>query len=784
MLAAPRASIGKKAPAGRPGQSVETVYTLAASALFALHADAVNWPVELLKYYVLDALGPRHWVDNPDLSLFTENLLQWSKLGSSVGTVTAEPAADDAPAEEEEETLAGGGGDIETVALKDNSACLGGAVKNRFSLCMAEAREVVWSALLNRVDTNYHITVDAGSGTHAVILTLAAFSGMPEVRTMAAGCLPRLLGLISAEEEVRGLLMAVADGLSLSCRQPVTDAASTYFKVFTLIPSDVSVIFQLVKLRLMLKASRSQQDMYRAMLCKLAECSAVIGRIVVQVLIEDDILLSGTAPSRADTIKLLMKIFEVLDSHNLASNLKDSVENNHKLNSPSSKLFGLAVHDILSSRLRIESRSSASVSSTAWDYNRDSILADVIVKVLQLMSIRKIKLLDFLKSVLVDPLSVCKALSQSAGHMPNVDMVTSVRQNSFVCLLAQGTHDTAPRRKAVSDVLWFYSELSKMLQVDFFTFPIACCFLSLLFIKVLLCHEICIIDGILRKKDQVDGTTDGGSTGASRPSLGRGVAAPGPIGSGGRVGSWAKPGGVGLTLSAGRSGLTLGRGRGGIPAGLTLNRSGSKPSRPFPISALTRPGASPDARLESPRERSGSMDSTDGDTGQVDLELMPTHLQESRRQLLLEILSLQEASLEWLHQTLSLVSNPSVMCCSLLPTNSNTGRPSGGISATNSHTGTIDSTATSDFISGVAVSKDGAPMIPTGDSPCIFTTTIGGVPTLTEFKDDHIRLWLSWIKACLCINLNQNFNRVGNYTTISVLWLFDLLFFCTDIRLH
>lgn len=199
-------------------------------------------------------------------------------------------------------------------------------------------------------------------------------------------------------------------------------------------------------------------------------------------------------------------------------------------------------------------------------------------------------------------------------------------------------------------------------------------------------------------------------------------------------------------LGGGRVGPITGVGRGGIPAGLTLNRSGSKPSRSAP-SPAGRMGAPADVRAEPSRPRAGSVDSADGlDTGFIDSVVSPTQLKEQKQEFLKDVLCIQELSLRWLADVVSHVTVPSAMCCSLLPTGASAGRlpgSSGGSTAT----GSVE------FTSGVTASKE---TIPQGDSPCIFVTTAGGVSATTEIKDDHARLWIDWIKACMCLNVSPH----------------------------
>ena len=468
VLSSPKPSITKKVAVGQAGQPVDTIYTIAAAALYARYRAEAHWPLDLLNYYLLDAIGPRHWVDSPRLALFTRNLLEWTRVSSPAEVHSSpipraaspvipfdEGGAEDLPSDMEEEVLEEGGAD-DTPPEQDP-----GEARNRFSMCMDKAAAAVMGSIRGRLDATNNIVSEAGSGTHSMILVLAAFSGMREVRGIALGCLPRLLGQISAAEQVKQLVAALVEGLCGSPRPAasnggISDDGDKYLKAPGLSASDMAVVAQLIKLRAEVKPS--QQEMYRSAVCSLAAHSASIGRLVLRVLMEDDILLTSTPASKGDTVKLLMHILRSVEGGGAPRQSPGTQKG-----SLAAVLLGLAVHDILAAR--IGERSKAGLAASGWDLSRDGMLLDIIAKALRQLNIRRISLLEFFRAALLQPGQVAAILADTAGYMPAVDRLTGVRQSLFPELLLEGAHDTAHRRKALSDVMWMVSEVSKLIQV-------------------------------------------------------------------------------------------------------------------------------------------------------------------------------------------------------------------------------------------------------------------------------------------------------------------------------
>lgn len=213
-------------------------------------------------------------------------------------------------------------------------------------------------------------------------------------------------------------------------------------------------------------------------------------------------------------------------------------------------------------------------------------------------------------------------------------------------------------------------------------------------------------------------------------------------------GGLKKTTGVLNTLNGGRGGLAAlcaGRvGGRGIPVGLTLNRSGQKQPRPLPSPAMSRAmggNINSDARVEVARARSGSVGSADGENGGTDAADTTAQTNLLKRQLYLDILSLQEASISWLDGLFSMISSPAAMCCSLVPSGNSSGR---SMNAPGDHL-----PSTLDYIHGEALGRDAAVALPCGDSPAVFVAVSGGTASIVEMKDDHVRLWMSWVKICV-----------------------------------
>jgi hypothetical protein len=55
---------------------------LCADILYRLHSDIPNWPLEFLRIYLDDALGPRVWVDEAKASRFCSGIIAWIHLAT------------------------------------------------------------------------------------------------------------------------------------------------------------------------------------------------------------------------------------------------------------------------------------------------------------------------------------------------------------------------------------------------------------------------------------------------------------------------------------------------------------------------------------------------------------------------------------------------------------------------------------------------------------------------------------------------------------------------------
>ena len=72
-------TVARKASVQLNGSS-SNLAVFAANALYRVHYKEKSWPLELLMLYMEDSLGQRQWVDSPETSFFTSNLLFWSTI--------------------------------------------------------------------------------------------------------------------------------------------------------------------------------------------------------------------------------------------------------------------------------------------------------------------------------------------------------------------------------------------------------------------------------------------------------------------------------------------------------------------------------------------------------------------------------------------------------------------------------------------------------------------------------------------------------------------------------
>jgi hypothetical protein len=186
--------------------------------------NKLSWPLELLNIYLDDALGCRQWVDAPELSFLTQNLLEWTKYSNQAPSILLSSAAVQDESSGEEEILD---------ASMDSLQSSGSDVCDRFRGRHDEAFNLVFSTLAKRCGTEVEkLSLGSPGGyTQAIsslnpsstalmnassllITTIQSFCIMPPIRYLAAKCMATWISNPALVEYVGRLLTHIGQGLS------------------------------------------------------------------------------------------------------------------------------------------------------------------------------------------------------------------------------------------------------------------------------------------------------------------------------------------------------------------------------------------------------------------------------------------------------------------------------------------------------------------------------------------------------------------------------------------
>lgn len=185
-----------------------------------------SWPLDLLSIYLDDALGCRQWVDAPELSFLTQNILEWTKHCSAPSLSTLNTSEEQNDSSEEEEVLDASSSTLITGGLSLPEVC------DRYQGRHDEALNVVFTTLTNRsgVDVgNISLsnvkefteiirssTPSTGALMNAssfLVNTMQSFCSLPPIRFLAAKCMSIWITNPALVEHVGRLLSHIGQGL-------------------------------------------------------------------------------------------------------------------------------------------------------------------------------------------------------------------------------------------------------------------------------------------------------------------------------------------------------------------------------------------------------------------------------------------------------------------------------------------------------------------------------------------------------------------------------------------
>ena len=342
-------TLAKKSIVQLNGSSLN-IAVFAANALYRIHYEEKSWPLDLLLLYMEDSLGQRQWVDSPETSFFSSNLLFWTTVKDDCCNSTLKAAPnDDFPTHSlGEETV---DGNLRETYLKQKDATRTGgstpdddssgdeevleestvsmseveveralsvkmsakrdlsSVSDRYVLDRQAAKDIVVDLLTSKSGQTVGNSIgrmqgQGSSSTSAIVACMSSFCGLPEIRQLASCCLDKWLGNPAIVDLVKSLLCRIADCLEVVSIGMSSD--SVKFGTYeTLSASDMAVVREIVKLRLRLKAS--QLELYKSTMILIANKGIPVAKLIIRSMIAAD-LSSGVNAVRGDTVKLLLAI--------------------------------------------------------------------------------------------------------------------------------------------------------------------------------------------------------------------------------------------------------------------------------------------------------------------------------------------------------------------------------------------------------------------------------------------------------------------------------------------
>jgi hypothetical protein len=218
-------------------ESRNALSRVAAAITIELLKTKASWPLDLLNIYLDDALGCRQWVDAPELSYLTQNLLEWTKYcnfiqfppssnlsSSSLPSSSFEHESSD---DEEEEVL-----DASSSSLITSGGHTLPDICDRYHGRHEEALNIIFTTLATRsgVDmttvslssiSEYIRLIQISSPTtgalmnasSALVNTMQSFCFLSPIRFLAAKCMSIWITNPALVEHVGRLLSHIGQGL-------------------------------------------------------------------------------------------------------------------------------------------------------------------------------------------------------------------------------------------------------------------------------------------------------------------------------------------------------------------------------------------------------------------------------------------------------------------------------------------------------------------------------------------------------------------------------------------
>lgn len=184
----------------------------------------MSWPLDLLNIYLDDALGCRQWVDAPELSFLTKNLIEWTNYAILSSNMFNTSFIEEDDSSGEEEILDASTNSTNNGILSD--------ICDRFQGRHNEALNIIFSTLANRCGLEVNkISLNSPkeytqiihslnpsstslmNASSVLITTMQSFYLLPPIRFLATKCMSIWITNPALVEYVGRLLFQIGQGL-------------------------------------------------------------------------------------------------------------------------------------------------------------------------------------------------------------------------------------------------------------------------------------------------------------------------------------------------------------------------------------------------------------------------------------------------------------------------------------------------------------------------------------------------------------------------------------------
>ncbi len=219
-----------------------------------------DWNLDIVQLYLDDCLAGRLWVDSTENSMFVR-MIQHS---------------------------------IECLRKSSSSKDKLGFY-NRFSHCKEKLEELIVQTILPKLQEP-----PSSMSLNHLLLTLLDLVILPQIRLLVSNCFEKWLNNPAIIDNVKRLVTKLVDCIELRKKDKNTCDVDA---------SDTIVVENVVKLRNLLMKTTAQMELYKSILSAAVQKSHYLAKVVLKLLIEQDI---SDGYSRAANVKLVSSLYLIM----------------------------------------------------------------------------------------------------------------------------------------------------------------------------------------------------------------------------------------------------------------------------------------------------------------------------------------------------------------------------------------------------------------------------------------------------------------------------------------